>query len=114
MRSENVILDYVCAKCGQPNTEGMRRCGRCGTRLYLTCRECASRNPRSASNCAKCGHRLRRGFLRRWQSKLLPRHGKIRPIEVVLVFVTLAIIYWYIQWIGGRSIPAPPIRGLPD
>jgi ribosomal protein L40E len=114
IRSENVVLNYVCTKCDYANLEGTRRCIRCGTRLYLTCRECASRNPRSASSCAKCGHRLRRGLLRRWQSKLLPRHGKIRPVEVLLVLVMLAIIYWYIQWIGARSIPTPSGQGLPE
>ena len=47
-----------CAKCQFENPEGVRFCGKCGTKLARICPSCGLSNPPEFSFCGGCGSRL--------------------------------------------------------
>jgi len=47
-----------CLKCGFENTEGLKFCGDCGTKLEKTCHNCNHLNPPYFKFCGDCGHSL--------------------------------------------------------
>jgi len=47
-----------CPKCQADNPEGMKFCGKCGTKLEKVCPKCNFSNPPDFTFCGECGHDL--------------------------------------------------------
>jgi len=52
-------MKMQCSKCQFENPEGMKFCGKCGTKLESICPQCKSSNPSEFNFCGKCGDDLR-------------------------------------------------------
>lgn len=49
-----------CPKCKFQNLEGMKFCGKCGSKLAILCDKCGFENPDGYSFCGKCGVALKK------------------------------------------------------
>ncbi len=47
-----------CPQCQHENPEGVKFCGKCGTKLERLCPECGTANPPDNQFCHECGHSL--------------------------------------------------------
>jgi len=47
-----------CPKCQFKNSERIKFCGECGTKLERKCPKCSSMNPPKFKFCGECGHSL--------------------------------------------------------
>jgi class 3 adenylate cyclase/tetratricopeptide (TPR) repeat protein len=47
-----------CQNCEFENPEGIKFCGKCGTKLEIVCINCTASNPKDFAFCGECGHNL--------------------------------------------------------
>ncbi|MCZ6678256.1 MAG: AAA family ATPase [Candidatus Poribacteria bacterium] len=62
-----------CLNCEFDNPEGMKFCGRCGTKLANICPACEFANPSEFQFCGKCGTKL--------EQETAPSPTEVKPVE---------------------------------
>ena len=53
-------MEIICAQCSFENPEGMKFCGKCGSKLEFICPQCKFPNPAGFMFCGKCGQDLQK------------------------------------------------------
>jgi hypothetical protein len=97
------VLELVCPKCRHSNPSTAECCSQCHRHLHVFCGHCGHSNARSNRRCTECRTQLHLAWPHRWKQAQARRW--IKPVEIVLLVVSVALTYQGIVKIAEFEFP---------